>query len=100
MLYVGQPITANCNKVYLCTVKEPIRDNFAIVEVIAIAKSDDTLALLEEPYLKDWFVNIGEDDIDRANRLYSKYLEMTGKSLLSDYTKEEIDRYSIMGRMM
>ena len=98
MLFEGQPVTAYCSAEYLCIVKGNIRgDNFATVEVIARIDESDNL-IVEDPYLESWYVDIGDNSFDRANRLYSDYLELTGAN--SIFSKEEIQQYSIRGRLM
>lgn len=98
MLFEGQPVTAYCSAEYLCIVKGNIRgDNFATVEVIARIDESDNL-IVEAPYLESWYVDIGDNSFDRANRLYSDYLELTGAN--SKFSKEEIQQYSIRGRLM
>ena len=98
MLFEGQPVTAYCSAEYLCIVKGNIRgDNFATVEVIARIDESDNL-IVEAPYLESWYVDIGDNSFDRANRLYSDYLELTGAN--SIFSKEEIQQYSIRGRLM
>ena len=98
MLFEGQPVTAYCSAEYLCIVKGNIRgDNFATVEVIARIDESDNL-IVEDPYLESWYVDIGDNSLDRANRLYSDYLELTGAN--SIFSKEEIQQYSIRGRLM
>ena len=98
MLFEGQPVTAYCGTEYLCIVKGNIRgDNFATVEVIARIDESDNL-IVEAPYLESWYVDIGDNSFDRANRLYSDYLELTGAN--SKFSKEEIQQYSIRGRLM
>lgn len=98
MLFEGQPVTAYCGAEYLCIVKGNIRgDNYATVE--AIAQIDDTNNLIIiEPHLEGWYVDIGEDKFDRAKCLYSDYLNLTGAS--SKFSKEEIQQYSIKGRLV
>ena len=98
MLFEGQPVTAYCSAEYLCIVKGNIRgDNFATVEVIARIDESDNL-IVEAPYLESWYVDIGDNSFDRANRLYSEYLDLTGAN--SIFSKEEIQQYSIRGRLM
>lgn len=98
MLFEGQPVTAYCSAEYLCIVKGNIHgDNFATVEVIAQIDENDNL-IVKDPYLESWYVDIGDDRFDRANRLYSEYLELTGAN--SIFSKEEIQQYSIRGRLM
>ena len=100
MLFEGQPITAHCGSEYLCIVKQPHGESIAIVDAIAIIRPDDSLDILEEPLRQDWYLDIGDGLIERAERLYLDYLEITGKGGSHNFSKDEIKQYSIKGRMM
>ena len=100
MLFEGQPVTAHCGSEYLCIVKQPHGESIATVEAVAIVKRDDSLAILEEPLRQDWYLDIGDELFERAERLYLDYLELTGKGSSHNFSKDEIRQYSIKGRMM
>ena len=100
MLFEGQPITAHCGSEYLCIIKQPHGENIATVDAIAIIRPDDSLDILEEPLRQDWYLDIGDGLIERAERLYLDYLELTGKGGSHNFSKDEIKQYSIKGRMM